>query len=362
MISPPDPSPLTSQPLHTMPTSLHHSRSTLQPQSSPLTDIDDCTGTTDASTSAGLLESKHIFGIIVGGVLFIVLIIIGVVVMGFLLILTARRRNRHQFVETFIETTDNDAYTIRRGALPTQSHKGHIAQNLHMALIPHSNDSAIVTKNNKAYLMSSEASRIQCHQANDITVSTFMGPQNGGLHHTLNSHPNHNSIATERNIAYLTSSAASASAIQRQQAKHTRSPLTGLHNGDLNGTPNSSPDTIATERNIAYLTNSETSVARSHQANATASSPVMGTHKGDMGHAIEMKVNEAYHTKVSTLGHGLPDDTRTLVTMPEVSSSLAKGSRGGMGQGNRGQSSHREQLVKPYEIINLPSIVSQSTN
>ena len=354
MISLPNPSPLTSQPLDTTPTSLHPSRSTLQPQSSPLTDIID--HTTDASTSAGLLESKHIFGIIVGGVLLIVLIIVGVMVIGFLLILTARRRNRHQFVETFIETTDNDAYTIRKRAPHTRSHNGHITQHLHMALIPRSNDSTIATKNNVAYLTSSEASMTRSHQANDITVSTFMGPQNGSLNHTLNSHPNHNTIVMERNISYLTSS--EASVIRHKQAKNTKSPLTGLHNGDLNRTPNSSPNTIATERNIAYLTNSETSGKRSHQANATAANPVMGAHKGDVNRTIEMKVNEAYHTRVSTLGHGLPDDTETSMMMPdrEVLSSLANGSRSGMGRGNRGQSSHKEQPVKPYEIIKLPII------
>ena len=135
---------------------------------------------------------------------------------------------------------------------------------------------------------------------------------------------------TERNIAYLTSS--EASALRHKQAKNTKSPFIGLHDGDLNHTPNSSPNMIATERSITYLTNNETSGKRSHQANATAANPVMGTHKGDMNHTIEMKVNEAYHTRVSTLGHGLPDDTETLMMMPdrEVSSLLANGSRSGV--------------------------------
>jgi hypothetical protein len=64
-------------------------------------------------------------------------------------------------------------------------------------------------------------------------------------------------------------------------------------------------------------------------------------------------------------GAGLPDGTEleTLVvtTTQEVSPSpLDKGrlSGSGMQQGNRGQSSHREQPVKPYETVVLPSIES----
>ena len=186
----------------------------MRPQSSPLTEITDHMITTDVSTSrsSGQLESQHVFGIIVGSVVLIVLIIIGVVVIGFLLILSARRRNRHQFIETFIETTDNDAYTIRKAIPHTRSYNEHIAQNsLHMALISHSNDSMIASQSNIAYLASSEASKVRSHQASDIAVSTFMGTQNGGLiSHTLHSHPNDDTIATERNISYLTSTGASA--------------------------------------------------------------------------------------------------------------------------------------------------------
>ena len=292
----PEPSPLTSQILGTTSTStLSHtvSSSTIQPQPSPLTVQPDSTAhTPDAEINTRLLESKHIFGIIVGGVLLIVLTILVVVVIGFLAILTARRRNRHQFVETFIETTDNDAYTIRRTALHARSNNGHVAQNLHAALIPHSNDNLIGTKSNIAYLTSGEATMVRSHQANDISVSTFIGPQNGSLKHTLNSHPSNNSIATERNIA--------------------------------------------------YLKNNKPSDVQRHPVNTSATSPVKGTPKGDMNHTIEMKVNEAYHTKMSTLGYRLPEDTEALVMMPQVSLASAKGSGSGMGP------------VKSYEITHLP--------
>ena len=305
----PDPSPLTSQPRHPS------SSTVIRPQSSPLTEIADLTTDATTSTSTGLLESKHIFGIIVGGLLLIILIIIGVVVIGFLLILTARRRKRHQFVETFIETTDNEAYTIRRKVPYTRSQNGHIAQkNLQKALISQSDDlySTIATTTNVAYSTSTETSKIGgSHQANHIPVSTFTigtRTRNGNLNHSSNRHPNQG--------------------------------------------------TIAMERNVAYLTNSETPVVGgSHQAGAipdAISSPVAGTDKGGMNHrTIEMKANEAYHTKESTLEHrGLPDGRETLVKMSLMherrsslssSSSLDNGS--GRGQSNRGQSPHREQTA-----------------
>lgn len=373
----PDPSPLTSQTPPTSSLDLHPSTMIIQPQSSPLTEIAD--HTTDTISTGGLLESKHIFGIIVGSLLLIVLIIIGVVVIGFLLILAARRRNnRHQFVETFIETTDNDAYTIRRKVPYTRSHNaaGHTAQNgLHKALISHPpEDSMIATKKNLAYLTSSEASKIRScmHREGDISVSTFVGTQNGRLNHTSDSHPNDSMIATERNISYMTSS--DALAIQHQQIKNRENPITGLpHNGDLliNRAPNPpTADKIATERNIAYVTNRETLVARSHQpvyatitSTSGRSSPVVGSDKGDENHrATEIKDKEASLTKGSTMlvqgGGGLSDGTeleKFVVTTEKVSPSLDKGSGSGMGQGNGGQSSHRERQVKPYEMIKLPS-------
>ena len=374
----PDPSPLTSQTLPTSSPDLHPSTTTIQPQSSPVTEIADHT-TTDTTPAGGLLESEHIFGIIVGSLLLIVLIIIGVVLIGFLLILAARRHNnRHQFVETFIETTDNDAYTIRRKLPYTRSHNaaGRTAQNgLHMALISHpTDDNMVATKKNLAYLTSSETSKIRScmhQQEGDISVSTFVGTQNGSLN--PNSCPNDSTIATDKNISYTTSS--DALATQHRQAKSRENPITGLpHNGGgdllINHTPNpSTVDKIATERNIAYSTNSETLVARSHPpvyatitSTSGRSSPVIGSDKGDENHcATEMKDREASLTKGSTVlvqsSGGLPDGAeleKFVVTTKKVSSSLldkGSGNDVGVGQGNssRGQSSHRERPVKPYE-------------
>ena len=379
----PDPSPLTSQTPPTSSSDLHPSATIIQPQSSPVMEIADHT-TTDTTPTGGLLESKHIFGIVVGSLLLIILIIIGVVLIGFLLILAARRRNnRHQFVETFIETTDNDAYNIRRKLPYTRSHNaaGRTAQNgLHMALISHpTDDNIIATKKNLAYSTSSEASKIQScmhQQEGDIPVSTFVGTQNGSLN--PNSRSNDSTIATERNISCTTSS--DALVTQHRQARSRENPP---HNGSgdllINRAPNPpTADRIATERNIAYSTNSETPVTRNHPpvyatitSTSGRSSPIVGSDKGDENHrATEMKDREATLTKGSTVlvqsGGGLPDGAeleKFVVTTKKVSSLLLdKGSENGVGveQGNssRGQSSHRELPVKPYEMIKLPSVES----
>ena len=172
----PDPSPLTSQPVGT-------TNSIIQPQPSPLTVQPDSTDhTPDAASSTGQLESKYIFGIIVGGILLTVLILVAVVVIAFLLITIARRRNRRQFVETFVETAENEAYHTRRTALHTRSNGQ--TQHFRAALNSHPIENTIETMSNRAYLTSSETSVVEANTTTEH-VNPVSGTHNADLNRTI---------------------------------------------------------------------------------------------------------------------------------------------------------------------------------
>lgn len=120
-----------------------HTTSTTEPSSNPTT------------SATKLLESKHVFAIIVSIVLFTVLVLVLLLaVVSVALFVRARKRGGH-FVETFIETTDNDAYRSRTTLLAARTNRRRVRD----ATPTDFHDVSIATTSNVAYRNGQEVSR-----------------------------------------------------------------------------------------------------------------------------------------------------------------------------------------------------------
>ena len=128
---------------------------------------EDITSTDGAATPKALLESKYIFGIVVViVVLFVVVLLIAVAIVAVLHIIRSRKKNT-QFVDTFIVTSDNEAYKSRMMALSGGARSNSRAQNVARNF----KSNTIAISGNMASLTRNETSEQQSNTTHPVTDS-----------------------------------------------------------------------------------------------------------------------------------------------------------------------------------------------
>lgn len=158
-----------------------------------------------AKASFSSLESKHVFGIVVAVIMLVVLLlVVALATLGLLLLVKSRRRGRnHQFVETFIQTSDNEAYQSRTTLLIGRSN----GQERHLQTPPNSHPNSIITTtDNVAYCHGTEFTNGRTSAQSDITGHPLnmisLGPSNT-MAHSVHSHSTSSgTIETRSNVAY----------------------------------------------------------------------------------------------------------------------------------------------------------------
>lgn len=331
---------------------------TVQPQPTSHEDTDKANPTQIVTVvSTTFLESKYIFGIVVTGIVVIVLFLaLAISITGLSVFVKSRRNHNHdEFVDTFIQTSDNEAYKSRTTLITESNH--NTAENLTQDL--HTN--CITTRRNMAY-QTSYATSGHGHSMHPSTDLKLQAPD---------SHPN--TIATRTNQAYNITNKNSS----------THSDIVHVQVPQVNMAQNSHLNSTETGRNVIHQASIETlgrndimhpaliddlnwvqvsmaMTSSDHTSNDASSDSLVVTRptddSHDLNHTFQMKVNEAYHAKVGTMTQGVSAESGDR-HHPRGSATVASSDNEANGAvWNASRSTQTSQKVKPYEITKLPGI------